>query len=97
MSDPQDERVRASILVTGRVQGVFYRASAMEQAQRLGLTGWVMNLPDGRVESVVEGSRAAVEEYLAWCRRGPPAAHVAAVDVHWGPATGEFETFRIRR
>ena len=91
------EEVRATVLVSGRVQGVFYRASAMEEAQRLRLTGWVMNLPDGRVEAVVEGPGDAVDEFVAWCRRGPPSARVDDVEVQYGPATGEFATFQVRR
>lgn len=94
MSEPA---VRAVILVTGRVQGVFYRASALEEAQRLGLTGWVRNLPDGGVEAVAEGPREAVEGFVAWCREGPPAARVDDVRVEWSAARDEFETFRMAR
>jgi len=89
--------VRATILVTGKVQGVFYRASAMEQAQRLGLAGFVKNLPDGAVEAVVEGTEAAVEQFVAWCKVGPPAARVEELHVRFGPMRGEFRTFTIDR
>ncbi len=90
------ERVRARILVSGIVQGVFYRQSAVFEAGRLGLAGWVRNLPDGRVEAVAEGRREDVESFVAWCRRGPPAAEVSAVEVSWGGAEG-IEGFRIAR
>jgi acylphosphatase len=91
------EPLRAELTITGRVQGVFYRASAQQEAQRLGLVGEAGNLPDGRVEVTAEGPREAVEELIAWCRRGPPAAQVASVDVKWSSARGEFRTFMVTR
>ncbi len=91
------DRVRARILVSGLVQGVAYRAYAVDEARRLRLAGWVRNLPDGRVEAEAEGERAAVEALAAWCRRGPPAAEVSAVDLEWIAATGEPGPFAIRR
>lgn len=91
------DAIRATILVTGKVQGVFYRASAMEQAQRLGLSGYVQNLPDGAVEAVVEGSQPSVEQFIAWCKEGPTAARVEDVQVRFGSARGEFRTFVIER
>ncbi len=87
--------VRVGLVVSGRVQGVFYRATALETAQRLGLTGWVRNLPGGGVEAVAEGPREAVEEFVEWCRQGPPAARVEDVDTRWTESTGEFSTFRV--
>lgn len=69
------------VLVRGRVQGVFFRASTQEKANELGLAGWVRNLPDGRVEARVEGERDAVNEMLAWLRQGPPAAEVEDIDM----------------
>ena len=95
---PEREQVRAMLVVMGRVQGVFFRASAQEEAMRLGLYGEVSNLPDGSVEVVVEGERHAVEGMVAWCRRGgPPMARVDDVDVRWSAPRGEFQTFRIVR
>lgn len=91
------EQVRAELLISGRVQGVFYRASVQQEAQRLGLCGEAGNLPDGRVEVTAEGPREAVEELIAWCRRGPPAAEVEKVDVRWSVARGEFRTFMVNR
>ena len=67
--------------VAGRVQGVFYRASARQRATELGVTGYARNLADGRVEVLACGSREAVEEFCAWLWQGPPAASVTAVDV----------------
>lgn len=91
----REETARVSVIVTGRVQGVFYRATAMQTAQRLGLTGWVRNLPDGGVEAVAEGPRESVRDFVDWCGMGPPSARVDSVDERWGEATGEFQTFRV--
>jgi acylphosphatase len=88
---------RAEITVTGRVQGVFYRASAREEAERLGLNGEVRNLPDGSVEVIAEGSPAVLEELIAWCRRGPPLAQVEEVSIRWLEAAGSFSSFRVTR
>jgi acylphosphatase len=68
--------VRVRALVTGRVQGVWYRESCRREAELLGVTGWVRNRPDGRVEIEAEGPRPAVDELLAWARQGPPLARV---------------------
>jgi acylphosphatase len=89
--------VRAHIVVTGRVQGVFYRGSAQQEGRRLGLVGQIRNLPDGSVEAVVEGPRASVDAFVAWCRRGPEMADVEDVAVEIEPAKGEFRSFAIVR
>jgi acylphosphatase len=85
-------------VVSGRVQGVFYRASTAERAVELGLRGYVRNLPDGRVEVVAEGNPTAVEALLTFCRTGPPAARVERVDVDERPpgSSGEKAAFRVR-
>ena len=88
---------RVHVLVTGKVQGVFYRATAERVAQELGLAGWVRNLDDGRVEAIAEGPAEAVEAFVRWCRQGPPAARVDGVEVTAHPATGEFVGFATRR
>lgn len=93
---PESENVRAHIYVSGRVQGVYYRKNARRSALSLGLTGWVRNLPDRRVEAVAEGERTRVEEFLGLCREGPSMAIVRGLEVAWEAATGEFETFRIK-
>ncbi|MCS6788328.1 MAG: acylphosphatase [Aigarchaeota archaeon] len=88
--------VRAHVWVSGRVQGVFFRANAKRVADELGLSGWVRNLPDGRVEAVFEGPEEAVLKAVEWCRRGPPLAVVERVDVSWEDYTGSESGFRIR-
>ncbi len=88
--------VRARFVVQGRVQGVFYRVSACEEARRLGLGGWVRNCADGSVEAVAEGTREQVGAFLAWCRRGPPHAQVTGVSEFYAEATGEDSGFRVR-
>ncbi len=90
------KNIRAHIHIEGLVQGVFFRAFVMELALRLGLTGWVRNLPDGRVEAVFEGKEEDVEKAIAECYKGPPAAHVTNVDVIREPYRGEFRVFEIR-
>lgn len=87
---------RVHILVSGRVQGVFFRANTQEVAQRLGLSGYVRNLPDGRVEVVAEGEEGALRKLLEWCHEGPPLARVERVEVRWENPTGEFSGFHIR-
>jgi acylphosphatase len=82
-------RVRVRVFVDGRVQRVGFRMSTVWEADRLGVQGWVRNLPDGRVEAAFEGSRDAVEEILAWARHGPPGAHVIDMTVHDEEPRGE--------
>ncbi|MDH3454896.1 MAG: acylphosphatase [Desulfuromonadales bacterium] len=89
--------VRAELLIRGRVQGVFFRQSTRETANRLGLTGWVKNCPDGSVAAVFEGETTAIDAAIAWCRQGPPAAGVSEVEVDWQDFRGEFSGFDIRR
>jgi acylphosphatase len=82
------------VVVTGRVQGVFYRVRCAERARVAGLAGWVRNRPDGRVEAVFEGASDAVEAMVSWCRRGPDLARVDAVEVTDEEPLGEAG-FRI--
>ncbi len=89
-------KARMHLVITGRVQGVWYRASAQSEAQGLGLTGWVRNRADGDVELVAEGSRAALESLLEWCRNGPPMAHVEDVRVRWEAPLDEAQDFQLR-
>lgn len=90
------ETVRTHVLISGKVQGVGYRFSTVEMAQRYGVKGWVRNLPDRRVEAVFEGETSAVESLLNWCRQGPPAAVVDAVEVHSEELEG-LSSFEIQR
>jgi len=87
---------RLHIIVSGDVQGVFFRAGAQGEGKRLGLTGWVRNAEDGSVEVLAEGGREKLERLLEWCRRGPAGASVSGVEHEWLEATGEFRDFRIK-
>ena len=87
---------RAHVFVSGWVQGVFFRAETRDLARKLGVTGWVRNLWDGRVEAVFEGEDWAVERLVDWCHQGPRGAHVDNVDVTYEDHTGEYETFSTR-
>jgi acylphosphatase len=89
------DTVRALLTITGRVQGVAYRMSAQDEGLRLGLVGEVRNRRDGSVEAVVEGRREAIEEFIRWCQKGPPAARVADVQVAWSQPSGQFSDFGI--
>lgn len=91
------ERKRAHVWISGRVQGVFFRAHTAERARQLGVVGFVRNLPDGRVEAVFEGEASAVEKMIAWCHQGPPRARVEGVEVQWEEPRGEFTDFQIWR
>ena len=88
-------RVRARVVVVGRVQGVFYRDSTRRTARQLGVTGWVRNRVDGGVEALFEGEEAAVRRAVGFARAGPKFARVDHVDVAWEEATGEFADFRV--
>ncbi len=88
--------LRAHVRVEGKVQGVYYRAHARDKATRLGVTGWVRNLPDGSVEVVIEGNEPSVRAMLEWCRNGPARAEVVRTHVTWEPYTGEFDRFSVR-
>jgi acylphosphatase len=87
--------VRKHVLISGMVQGVFFRYETRERAQSLGLTGWVRNCRDGRVEAVFEGAESAVEDMVEWCRKGPASAHVSKVDIASEKHTGEFDSFNV--
>ncbi len=85
------------LYVSGIVQGVFFRAHTTRIARALGLTGWVRNLDDGRVEIKAQGARKSIDEFIAWCRHGPPAASVESVDIAWIKPASDMEDFRTRR
>jgi acylphosphatase len=90
-------KARAHVFVSGRVQGVLFRAETVDVARRLRVDGWVRNLPDGRVEAIFEGEKASVEKAVEFCRRGPPGAYVKDLDVKWEDWKGEFQSFGIAR
>jgi len=89
-------KIRAHAIVEGRVQMVFFRYSTCREAARLGVTGWVMNRPEGSVELVAEGPKKAVDALIKWCHAGPPNAEVTNVKVTEEPYTGEFKSFDPR-
>ena len=90
-------KTRLHLVISGRVQGVCFRMYAQEEAESVGVTGWIRNCPDGSVEVVVEGEEQEIGEFLAWCRHGPPHARVMGVREESLPATGEFASFDITR
>lgn len=89
------DRVRAHVFVSGKVQGVYYRATTRDTASDVGVDGWVKNLPDGRVEAVFEGDEERVEEMVDFCHEGSPAAEVRDVEVEYEEPEG-LEGFEIR-
>ena len=88
-------KIRARVLVEGRVHGVFFRAETLREARKHHVTGWVRNLADGRVEAVLEGEESMVQNVVEFCRRGPRGARVTSTEVSLEPYTGEFEGFQI--
>ena len=92
---PAFMKTRAHVCITGRVQGVFFRAETADLAHRLGLLGWVRNLSDGRVEVLFEGEKQNVEKAVGFCERGPPGAQVQTLEVEWENWKGEFSDFNI--
>ena len=97
MSDPLDQKARVHLRIKGRVQGVGFRFSTVDEARRLGVTGWVRNTYDGDVELVAEGPRDRLQQLVTWCHAGPRGALVTDVEEQWLPYAGEFDAFRIRR
>jgi acylphosphatase len=89
-------KARAHVFVSGRVQGVFFRQKTKQQAESLGVTGWVRNLPGDRVEAVFEGDEAAVKALVEYCHHGPSSARVTGFDVTWEPYLGEYNDFKTR-
>ena len=90
------DRMRAHVFISGRVQGVFFRANTRDQAQKRDVDGWVKNLEDGRVEAVFEGESETVQSMVEWCHEGSPAAEVREVSVSEEEPKG-LEGFEIRR
>ena len=90
------EKGRVHLYITGFVQGVFFRASTRDMAVKLGLKGWVRNLPDGSVEAVFEGGKEKLARAVEWCYQGPPGAGVLKINEKWSEYTGEFDSFDVR-
>jgi len=88
-------KIRAHVFFDGLVQGVFFRANTKRCADTLGLTGWVKNTFDGRVEAIFEGEEKAVNDAIEWCCTRQPHANVKSKQVEFSKATGEFDTFSI--
>jgi acylphosphatase len=86
---------RAHVLVSGQVQGVFFRDSTRQKAEELGLSGWVKNVPEGQVEALFEGPSQSIREMVDWCKEGPQRASVENVDVDFESAGGDLETFEV--
>ena len=87
----------ARVIFHGRVQGVFFRASTKDAADRAGVTGWVRNLRDGSVEALFEGERDVVERLIETCRTGFPMARVDRADIEWREGPASSHSFEIRR
>lgn len=90
------QQSRAHVKISGRVQGVNFRAHTREQARKAGVHGWVRNLDDGGVEAVFEGPRSSVQRLVSWCYGGPTYAEVDRVEVNWEQPVGQEPGFTIR-
>lgn len=90
------EKARAHLIISGRVQGVFFRAETQQAAMQFGLSGWVRNRRDGTVEAIVEGEKNDVISLINWCKTGPPLSRVKTVETDWQEFQGEFVEFGIR-
>ncbi len=88
---------RLRLFISGKVQGVWYRESMRQEAEDRGIVGWVQNLPDGRVEALVEGREDRVDDLIAWARKGPPHARVDGVAVTKDDGRYPFMAFTVRR
>ena len=86
----------AHVIISGRVQGVWFRATTKQKAEQLSLTGWVRNTHDGCVEAVFEGEKSLVKEMIEWCHRGPPLSKVENVEVKKQEPTNSFDGFSVK-
>lgn len=91
-----EANARAHLIVSGRVQGVFFRAETQRAAMRYGVSGWVRNKRDGTVEAVIEGEKNDVIALINWCKTGPPHSRVENVDVGWQDYQGAYADFSVR-
>jgi acylphosphatase len=90
-------KAQVQLQIRGRVQGVYFRSSTVQQAQALGLTGWVMNCDDGSVMAVAKGLHGQLEKLIAWCWNGPPGARVTNVSIEWKETQEVFRGFIVKR
>ncbi|OGI18333.1 MAG: acylphosphatase [Candidatus Melainabacteria bacterium RIFCSPHIGHO2_02_FULL_34_12] len=90
------EMYQSHLIVSGRVQGVFYRASCQDVAVKYGLNGWVKNLSTGDVEVLVQGEKEQIEKLIEWCKKGPPNAKVSDVKIEWQEMSEEINGFSVR-
>lgn len=88
-------KVKAHVIITGRVQGVFFRSKTRYEAKKYGVNGWVRNLPDGRVEAIFEGEKEDVDKLIDFAGKGPSGAKVQDLDIKWMDYSGEFKNFEI--
>ena len=89
-------KIQAHVLISGRVQGVWFRASTKQKAEQLGIKGWVRNTSDGCVEAVFEGQEELVREIVEWCYHGPPMAKVSNVEVKTQESKDSFDRFSVK-
>ncbi len=89
------KQVRARAVITGKVQGVYFRTETQRAAKQKNVMGWVKNRPDGSVEALLEGGEPSVKAMLEWCRQGSPFSRVHHVEIVWEPYVGDFERFEI--
>lgn len=90
------DNIQIKLVITGRVQGVFFRAETKKTADRLGINGYVKNLSDGSVEAVIKGDSASVSQMIEWCRKGPPISKVQSVETEKISSVSNFNTFDVR-
>ena len=90
-----ENKKRAHVIISGRVQGVFFRMETQKAAQLYGVSGWVRNKSDGTVEAMFEGDEKSVDLILEWCSKGSSPAKVEKTDINWKDYTGEFDEFKI--
>ncbi|UCC91223.1 MAG: acylphosphatase [Candidatus Aenigmatarchaeota archaeon] len=87
---------RVHLLISGQVQGVFFRANTRHAANELGVKGWVRNLPDGMVEVVAEGRKPVLDRFIEYCRKGPEGSKVENIEIEWGEFRNEFGGFEVK-
>jgi len=90
------QSISAKLRISGRVQGVWFRQSTRQTAEKFGVNGWVRNCADGSVEAILEGKRDSVQSVIDWCRQGPELARVDELQIEWLAASGEFSRFEVR-